>query len=362
MNLAAVQKIASTVLYEGYVLYPYCASALKNQQRFNFGVLYPQGGVPQRIGDGVNRMRTECLVQGHAETRLEIRVRCLQLRLREIAVAKPPFATTDDEVGSPLGEFYQTQESIEIDGQHFSTWQEAEEREFVVDSLRLQQRSTQPQRCEFVWPGGTSREPLANRAGQVVAQVIRTQHALHGTIEISSWALGDDMFKIRVDIINQTVSSDAQHAGNCVERDAALLHSMISTHTVLGVCNGQFVSLLETPEEFRHHAADCQNVGTWPVLVGEPGDCDLLLSSPIILYDYPQIAPESPGDLFDGTENDELLTLSIMSLTDVEKNQMRGLDSRARQLLERTESLPPEQLARLHGAIRGLKQVLETNG
>ena len=34
-----------------------------------------------------------------------------------------------------------------------------------------------------------------------------------------------------------------------------------------------------------------------------------MLSAPIILYDYPQIAPESPGDLFDLTEIDELLTL-----------------------------------------------------
>ncbi len=45
--------------------------------------------------------------------------------------------------------------------------------------------------------------------------------------------------------------------------------------------------------------------------------------SPIILYDYPQIAPESAGDFFDSTEMDEMLTLRIMTLTDDEKSDMR---------------------------------------
>jgi hydrogenase maturation protease len=80
-----------------------------------------------------------------------------------------------------------------------------------------------------------------------------------------------------------------------------------------------------------------------------------MLSSPIILYDYPQIAPESAGDLFDGTEIDEILTLRIMTLTDAEKREMRGVDERARRILERTETLPAEQLMKLHGAMRTLR-------
>ena len=87
--------------------------------------------------------------------------------------------------------------------------------------------------------------------------------------------------------------------------------------------DGEFVSLLEPPPEFQEAAAACSNVGTWPVLAGEPGQRDTVLSSPIILYDYPQIAPESPGDLFDGTEIDEILSLRILTLTDEEKSAMR---------------------------------------
>jgi len=83
------------------------------------------------------------------------------------------------------------------------------------------------------------------------------------------------------------------------------------------------------------------------------------LSSPIILYDYPQIAPESAGELFDSTEIDEILTLRILTLTDEEKREMRNLDDRGRRILERTETMPLEQLMKLHGAVRGLRTVVE---
>jgi hydrogenase maturation protease len=82
-----------------------------------------------------------------------------------------------------------------------------------------------------------------------------------------------------------------------------------------------------------------------------------MLSSPIILYDYPQIAPESPGDLFDGAEIDEILSLRIMTMTEEEKQEMRESDDRARRILERTETLPEEQLMKLHGALRGLRTI-----
>ena len=119
--------------------------------------------------------------------------------------------------------------------------------------------------------------------------------------------------------------------------------------------NGQFVSLLEPPDSLREVVASCENVGVWPVLVGAEGERDTMLASPIILYDYPQIAPESPGDLFDGTEIDEILALRIMTMTEDEKNEMRNTDDRARKILERTENLPIEHLMKLHGTLRELR-------
>jgi hydrogenase maturation protease len=113
--------------------------------------------------------------------------------------------------------------------------------------------------------------------------------------------------------------------------------------------------MLDPPETLRSLVDECRNLGTWPVLVGDEGGRDTMLSSPIILHDYPQIAPESPGGLFDGTEIDEILSLRILTMTEEEKREMRQSDQRARQILERTESMPPERFMKLHGALRGLR-------
>ncbi len=130
---------------------------------------------------------------------------------------------------------------------------------------------------------------------------------------------------------------------------------MLSTHTIVTVRGGAFVSLIDPPETYREAAAACRNVGTWPVLTGAEGARDTMLSSPIILYDYPQVAPESPGDWFDAAEIDELLALRTLTLSDAEKAEIREGDERARAVLERAEALPTEQLMKLHGAVRGLR-------
>jgi hypothetical protein len=127
---------------------------------------------------------------------------------------------------------------------------------------------------------------------------------------------------------------------------------------VLRAGDGEFVSLADPPERLRAEAEACRNEGTWPVLVGEQHERHTLLSSPIILEDHPRVAPESPGDLFDGGEIDQLLVLNILSLTDEEKAEMRDSDPRAREILERTEALTPEQLMRLHGRLTDLGRVV----
>jgi hypothetical protein len=136
--------------------------------------------------------------------------------------------------------------------------------------------------------------------------------------------------------------------------DQILLQSLVSTHAILRLGDGEFASMTDPPEALREAVAKCSNQGTWPVLVGDREKRNTLLSSPIILSDYPQIAPESPGDLFDGTEIDEILTLRILTMTDEEKEEVRKTDPRARQLLERTETLAPEDFLKLHGVLRAV--------
>src|SRR5262249_37808408 len=72
MRTDIVQKIASSILYEGYMLYPYRRSAIKNQHRWDFGLVYPQPSDPCR-------MVTEGLMAGSPWSPLSVDVRFLQL-------------------------------------------------------------------------------------------------------------------------------------------------------------------------------------------------------------------------------------------------------------------------------------------
>jgi hypothetical protein len=132
---------------------------------------------------------------------------------------------------------------------------------------------------------------------------------------------------------------------------------LVSAHLLLGITGGEFVSLLDPDPAFDEAAAACCNTGVFPVLVGEEPDRSMLFCSPIILYDYPKIAPESEGDFFDGTEMDEMLTLRVLTLTDAEKQEMRNGDPRARKILERTEALTSDSLLKAHGVIRGMREI-----
>jgi len=290
MHWAEVEKIANAVLYEGYILYPYRPSSVKNQKRFNFGVLLPPAFSAAENNTEACFMRTECLIEGGPQTKAEIKVRFLQ----------PACA---------------------------GAWMEAIERVVGPAAWRICDLADASRRESFDFPN------------------------IQGTVELAAARIEKRLYRLTVTISNET----RIEAAESMDREQVLPHSCASTHTILGVEGGDFVSLLEPPDEFAGAAAACRNVGTWPILVGEQGDRSMMLSSPIILYDYAQIAPESPGDLFDGAEIDEILTLRIMTLTEEEKREMRAADDRGRQILERTESLPPEQLMKLHGVLRALR-------
>ncbi len=177
------------------------------------------------------------------------------------------------------------------------------------------------------------------------------QQALRGEAVISAEQVREDVARLTVRISNTTPLPPAFRG----DRESAMLHSLVSPHTVLRVSAGAFISQTDPPAELAEAAAACENIGTWPVLVGPPGSSDTVLSSPIILEDHPRIAAESPADFFDATEIDELLTLRILTLTDEEKEEMRTADARTRQLLERTEALSQDEMMRLHGAVRSLR-------
>jgi hypothetical protein len=344
MNIQPIDAIANAVLYEGYMLYPYRASSVKNRQRFNFGVLYPKS-YSERTGSDPWSLQTECLVQGGSLAGIEIKVRFLKLISRSIRNLENPLAGT-----TPT---FHTVDKLVVGGKVYVPWQEAIEREVNVGACNLNALSAAPVESKFDFPAREELDLLHDSGGQVAGRIDREQEAVCGTVEIKVERVAEELFKVQVRVNNLTgLDENDASQGN---RDSILMRSLVSAHVVLGAVHSDFISLLEPPEELRGVAASCENTGAWPVLVGAQGERNTMLASPIILYDYPQIAPESPGDLFDGTEIDEILALRIMTMTEDEKSEMRNIDERVRKILERTESLPMEHLMKLHGTLRELR-------
>ena len=292
-------------------------------------------------------MQTECLVVGSPASSITISVRFLQLVARLVGQFADPLDQWPDEGAVPCP----TVELLQVGDEVFYTWQEAVEQKIDLGESSLSALAKSPVRREFVLEAHRDRQPLRGPDGKILGSLVRERKCIEGQVETSAAEVEPGVFRITVKVENHTPVDFALAAG----RDEALLHGLVSTHMVLGVCQGEFVSLIDPPAPYAHLASLCRNVGCWPVLVGDEGDKDTMLAAPIILYDYPQIAPESPGELFDGTEIDEILTLRIMTLTDQEKLAMAAVDQRARAVLARTESLDNEQMLGLHGTFRGLR-------
>jgi hydrogenase maturation protease len=276
-----IGKICNALLYEGYALFPYRKNALKNQKRFNFGVLSPKNWSQHQINEYYFQ-QIEILVLAENDVKLSFSTRFLKL-------------SNDAE------------------------WQTAEERkienEFVLNDSKV---------IEY------------------------KQDNLSGRIIISTTKLRKNLFKVQFIFENQTDFSDIEN----LSREEILQYSFVSAHTIFGVENGKFISLLEPPKEFIEQTKSLLNIGVFPVLIGDKSKHHNILASPIILYDFPEIAENSFTDFFDGLEIDELMILNLLALTDEEKRQIAETDERTRQILEKIANLKTEDLMKLHAHLR----------
>ena len=302
MTVDPVRAIADAVLYEGYILWPYRRSALKNQRRFTFGGVFPPTHTHSHPDD-LCSMRAEVLLWGNGE--VNVTVRFLQVVQR--TVLGPDGEPVDERI---------------VDGARFQSWEEAVERELEAPG-------------PIAIPAGAERDGF----------MLRSWERLGGEVEVHDTpARTAGLRRITVTVRNLTPCAARG------SRQDALTRAFCSTHMLLRAApGGSFVSSTDPPAELADEAAVCRNVGCWPVLVGEPGRRDTMLASPIILEDHPRIAPESPGDMFDGGEIDQLLVLNILALTDEEKAEMAACDPRAAEILARVESLDAERMMALHG-------------
>jgi hypothetical protein len=334
MSLDDVRRVADAVLYEGYILYPYRASAQKNRSRWQFGVLMPPAYAAADPSE-TTTARAECVFTRDGEPSVDVVVRFLQVQRR-----------TCPGPGAP------------------DTWDEAVEREVsvtVAGAALFGDGTATP----FGIPGGEEHEATAD------GDVMRVRRALRGVVTVRATELPGpwQAARLTVGVTNQTAAGlgapdspvpdspvpDSPVPGSPVlgSRAQALPAALVAAHMIITISGGAFVSMTDPPEWAAPAVNECENAGCWPVLAGPPGERNVLLASPIILPDHPEVARESPGELYDGTEIDEILTLRTLALTDEEKDAARATDPRAAALIDRVESLDGAALQRLHGTIRG---------
>ena len=299
MNFGAVEGIAKALLYEGYLLYPYRATSLKNAKRWTFGSLYPAAYAEH--GRERSRITAEVLVTGEAPV---VGVRAVFLASCE----------------RTLGESRRV-EAVErrVDLEPFP----------ALELAAIRSRG-------FELPT----EAWFDRDARYATQ------KLEGQLEVGVEQIAPGVGKLRAHFANTTRISSA------LSSDDAELVAFGSAHLLFAVERGSFISLLDPPAELAEASRACANDGVWPALIGDPSRRDRMLASPIVVYDFPALAKESRGDYFDATEIDEMLALRLRTLSEAEKHEIRAGDPRAAAVLARSEALGPDELAELHGARR----------
>ena len=310
-----VRRIADAVLYEGYILYPYRASAQKNRSRWQFGVLMPPAYAAADPYEN-SMTQAECVFEHFGQPGVEVTVRFLQVQRRRTLgggdTAAPP------------------------------AWDEAVEHE-VTAGVAGPDLFGGPRVTEFAIPGGEDHEELAG------ARVVRRREPLAGSVSVRATPLPGPWQAARLTV---RVTNNTAVAAGPMAREAALPAALVAAHMIITVSDGAFFSMTDPPEWAKPEVGHCENIGCWPVLAGPGGSRQVMLASPIILPDHPEVAPESPGELYDGTEIDEILTLRTLALSDEEKDAARATDPRAAALIDRVDAMDPRTMDRLHGTIR----------
>ncbi|MFI0961692.1 hypothetical protein ACH4S8_09850 [Streptomyces sp. NPDC021080] len=336
------RTVADAVLFEGYVLYPYRASAAKNQLRWQFGVLVPPAWTATTGEHSVQR--TECLLEPRTGDRLHAELRFLHVRRRTVERL--------DADGS-----YTEVPELDLPDRVLVPWDEGhEERVLIHESLaELTGDQASVHAVRFDLPDSVEYEPVTDAEGRTLGRLVRRRKRLTGELRPRVEELPGPYRVLRLTVSVHNTTTAPKDAP--LDRETALAHSLIGTHLLFGVPGGRFLSLTDPPEWARPAAASCQNDRTWPVLAGPPGADEVMLSSPIILEDHPAVAEESPGPLYDATEIDEILSLRTAALTDREKREARGTDARAAGVVDLVDAMPDAVRERLHGAIRGLREI-----
>jgi hypothetical protein len=293
-----------TLLYEGYALFPYRRDALKNQYRWNFGVLVPPAAVAAEGREASDLLRAELLLQGCPAAPGE--------GFRQARTQPASFLCSA---------------------------------RLTVCVICLQQLGDDSV-VEHWLPLRVSLADLASRKSRLEL----FGEPIQSTLELGL-ARGDTDDFVLISLLVQNVQHFVPSVGveRLRERARLMTHSLLACHVLLIPEGARWVSPTSPPAQLAAAAGRCQRRHTWPTLLDAEGRA--ALCSPIIVGDSPRLAPNSPGPSFDGSEIDELLSLSVQALSEREKARLLADgDPRTLAVLERAHALSQTERAELHAS------------
>jgi hydrogenase maturation protease len=331
-RFAHALPIADAVLYEGYVLYPYRADDPKNVVRWQFGVLMPPAAV---LADPSERsaLTAHLLAEG-PEPAFDVRLRFLQLQRRSVERRAGDRA---EEVSRLL-----------VGDTAYLPFDEAVPQEVDVRTEPAAATARSRRHTRTV-PGGTDVEEVPG--GRLVRRRLPLELAVTTRTRRIEGPYGVSRLSVHVENTSRPGLAEPYR------RQDALPGALVAAHLLVRVEGGRLLSMTDPPEWASGYVQESRSDGVWPVLVGPAGSADLALCSPIILPDHPEVAPESVTAFCDATEIDEMLSLRALTLTEQEKQAVRGTDPRAAGILDDVEGMPAAVMDRLHGAVRSLSAV-----
>ena len=258
-----LKELVHTLLYQGYSLSTLPEQTSGGRPPTPFGALYPERFCP--VGSHMHhRMQTALIVKGTPAMRLSVRVRFLQVERPGEAIEREIFP-----------------------------------RETTIEQL-VQARAT----CYFV----SAPTSPAELKGRVMMQAFPVEGSNNG-------------FLLVVAIENRTIPEESAP----VTAETVLKHAFVSTHTILRIRDGEFVSNQNPGPEWEAAVKECSNERTFPILIGEENR--IMLSSPVILYDHPRLHGDGRSDIFDNLESEEGQTPGLsLSGEDIPSNTLQGED------------------------------------
>lgn len=324
-----LENLTKTVLYEGYSIFPYHRSAIKNQKPIPFGVIYPEE-YHKYNHYAPSLMQTECVVNTESQVSININVRFLHLIKTEVFQNDNTEKENKNNFNKFSHEGWQTIERTIPSGDVPLYELVNSKQTFIIDFDSVEQTKY-----------STGENDLLK------SKQINSVSKINGTITLEAFPIENksSFFRIRVTVTNNSVINNAETAS----QHEAFSQSFISTNTILKITGGEFSSEQNPSENFKSIISQNKNIGTWPILIEESNRT--MLSSPIILYDYPKINAQSKGDLFDSLEIEEMLMLHLSVMSEDEKNNIAESDDKMRAMLDKAKQVTPEELLNLHGGM-----------